>query len=141
MSTGASKAQHPKAPRIKSPLGQALGNGSAGSGTEHWMAQRLTAIALVPLTLWFVWSLLTQPVLDYYTMLAWAAEPLHAICLALLVVAVTFHSNLGLQVVVEDYVHQPGPRIVLQVLVRLVHVALAVAGIYAVIMIAIGTLS
>lgn len=136
MSSGT--APHLKAPRLKSPMGQALGNGSAGSGTEHWMAQRLTAIALVPLTIWLAWSLLELPVLDYYTMVAWAAAPFHAICLALLVIAATFHSNLGLQVIVEDYVHQAGPRIVLQVLVRLVHFALAVAGILAVIMIATG---
>ncbi len=103
------------------------------------MAQRLTAIALVPLTIWFVWSLLTLPVLDFYSMTAWVAAPLHAVCLTLLVIAVTYHSNLGLQVVVEDYVHQAGPRIVLQVLVRLLHVALAVAGIFAVILIATGT--
>ncbi|MEZ5564405.1 MAG: succinate dehydrogenase, hydrophobic membrane anchor protein [Gammaproteobacteria bacterium] len=125
-----------KAPRLKSPLGQAIGHGSAHAGTEHFLAQRLTAIALVPLTLWLAFSLLMLPALDFYTVTAWAAAPLHAVGLALLVIALTYHSSLGLQVVIEDYVHANGPRIVLQVLLRLVHAALAVAGILAVIQIA-----
>lgn len=121
---------------LKSPLGSALGFGSAKSGTEHWWAQRLTAVALVPLTLWFAISLLGLPGLDYYTVSAWAAAPLHAILLALLVIALVYHSALGTQVVAEDYIHTPGSRIVVQIVLRLAHFALAAAGIFSVFLIA-----
>lgn len=121
---------------LKSPLGRVLGRGSAGSGTEHWIAQRLSAVAMVPLTLWFVLSLLAMPVLDFYAVTAWAAAPLHAILLVLLVVALVYHSSLGTQVVVEDYVHSPGLRVAVLTILRLGHVFLAAAGILAVFFIA-----
>ena len=106
------------------------------SGTEHWWGQRLSAVALAPLTLWFAVSLLGLPGLDYYTVSAWAAAPLHAILLALLVIALVYHSALGTQVVAEDYIHTPGSRIVVLALLRLAHIALAAAGIFSVFLIA-----
>jgi succinate dehydrogenase / fumarate reductase membrane anchor subunit len=121
---------------LKSPLGRVLGLGSAGTGTEHWLGQRLSAIAMVPLTLWFAISLLTLTSLDFYSVSAWVAVPLHAILLVLLVLAVVYHSGLGTQVVVEDYVHGPGLRAASLVALRLIHVALAVAGVFAVFLIA-----
>jgi succinate dehydrogenase / fumarate reductase membrane anchor subunit len=90
----------------------------------------------VPLTLWFAVSLLGLPGLDYYTASAWAAAPLHAILLALLVIALTYHSALGVQVVAEDYIHAPGSRIVVLGLLRLAHIALAAAGIFSIFLIA-----
>ncbi len=121
---------------LKSPLGRVMGLGSAGTGTEHWLGQRLSAIAMIPLALWFAVSLLTLPTLDFYTVNAWAALPLHAILLVLLVMALVYHSSLGTQVVVEDYLHAPAARVVLLVVLRLLHVALAVGGIFAVFLIA-----
>jgi len=121
---------------LKSPLGRVLGLGAAGTGTEHWLAQRLSAVALVPLTIWFAISLVTLGTLDYYTVTAWAAAPLHAILLALLVVTLVYHSSLGTQVVVEDYIHTPGQRVVVLIVLRLLHVVLAVAGVFAVFLIA-----
>jgi len=121
---------------LKSPLGRVSGLGASGTGTEHWLAQRLTAVALVPLTIWFAFSLLTLPALDFYIVNAWVAVPLHAILLALLVVALVYHSSLGTQVVVEDYVPSPALRVAVMALLRLLHVALAVAGIFAVFLIA-----
>lgn len=121
---------------LKSPLGRVMGLGSAGAGTEHWLGQRLSAIAMIPLTLWFAVSLLTLPTLDFYTVNAWAALPLHAILLVLLVIALVYHSSLGTQVVVEDYLHAPAARVVLLVVLRLLHIALAVGGIFAVFLIA-----
>jgi succinate dehydrogenase / fumarate reductase membrane anchor subunit len=121
---------------LKSPLGRVLGLGSAGSGTEHWLGQRLSAIAMLPLVLWFSLSLLGLPILDFYSVNAWVAAPLHAILLVLLVLALVYHSSLGTQVVAEDYLHAPGTRVAALVLLRLLHVALAVAGVFAVFLIA-----
>lgn len=121
---------------LKSPLGRVLGLGSAGTGTEHWLGQRLSALAMVPLTLWFAISLLTLPSLDFYSVTAWVASPLHAVLLVLLVVALVYHSSLGTQVVAEDYVHAPGRRATVLIVLRLLHVGLAVAGIFAVFLIA-----
>jgi len=121
---------------LKSPLGRVLGLGSAGTGTEHWLGQRLSAVAMVPLTLWFAVSLLTLPSLDFYSVTAWVAAPLHAVLLILLVVALVYHSSLGTQVVAEDYLHAPGLRVAVLTTLRLLHVGLAVAGIFAVFLIA-----
>lgn len=121
---------------LKSPLGRVLGHGSAGTGTGHWIAQRISAVALVPLTLWFAFSLLTLPTLDFYSVTAWVAAPLNTILLALLVMALAYHSSLGTQVVAEDYVHAPGVRVIVLTILRLAHAALAVAGIFAVFLIA-----
>ena len=121
---------------LKSPLGRVLGLGSAGAGTEHWIGQRLSAVAMVPLTLWFALSLLSLPSLDFYSVNAWAGAPLHALLLLLLVLALVFHSSLGTQVVAEDYIHAPGRRVVVLALLRLLHVALAVAGLFAVFLVA-----
>jgi succinate dehydrogenase / fumarate reductase membrane anchor subunit len=121
---------------LKSPLGRVLGLGSAGMGTEHWIGQRVSAVALVPLTLWFAISLLTLPSLDFYSVSAWVASPLHAVVLVLLVVALVYHSSLGIQVVVEDYVHAPGLRVIVLIVLRLLHAGLAVAGTFAVFLVA-----
>jgi succinate dehydrogenase / fumarate reductase membrane anchor subunit len=93
-------------------------------------------VALAPLTLWFAVSLLGLPGLDYYTVSAWAAAPMHAILLVLLVVALVYHSALGTQVVAEDYIHTPGSRVLVLALLRLAHIALAAAGIFSVFLIA-----
>lgn len=121
---------------LKSPLGRVLGLGSAGTGTEHWLGQRLSAVAMVPLTLWFAISLLTLPSLDFYSVTAWVAAPFHAVLLILLVVALVYHSSLGTQVVAEDYLHAPALRVTVLTVLRLLHVGLAVAGIFAVFLIA-----
>lgn len=123
---------------MRTPLGRALGLGSAKDGFPHWWAQRLTAVALAPLGLWFVASVLGLPSTDYWAVAAWVGEPLHAILLILLLVALLYHSSLGLQVVVEDYVHHPGARVVTLVLIKFVHLALAVAGIYSVVTLSLG---
>ena len=122
---------------LESPLGKFLGYGSAKEGTEHWWGQKLTAVALVPLTLWFAVALLGLDALDFATVRAWIAAPLNAILLILLLVAGLYHSMLGLQVIVEDYVHG-GLKVVTLIALKLVHWALAVAGIYSVIVISVG---
>ena len=122
---------------LQSPLNKVLGLGSAKEGSGHWWAQRLTAVSLVPLTLWFALSLLSLDHGSYASIRSWIADPFHSILLILLVISVVYHSSLGLQVVIEDYIHGAA-KIAVLVVVQFGHVALVVAGIYAVVVIAIG---
>lgn len=122
---------------LQSPLNKVLGLGSAKEGTGHWWAQRTTAVALVPLTLWFAISLLNLDSSSYAVISRWIADPLHSILLILLLISLIYHSILGLQVVIEDYVHGAA-RIAALVAVQFGHVILLVAGIYAVVVISIG---
>ena len=87
---------------LRSPLGRVLGLGSAKDGTGHWWAQRVTAVALVPLTLWFFIALLSLPALDYSTVKAWLALPVSSFLAVLTVGVLTYHAYLGTTVVVED---------------------------------------
>jgi succinate dehydrogenase / fumarate reductase membrane anchor subunit len=123
---------------LKSPLGRVLGLGAAGEGPGHWWAQRLSAAALVPLAIWFVVSLASVGAGDYYAVDAWLSRPLNALLMILFVLASTAHAALGVQVVAEDYLHAPGTRVVVLGLLRLAHVALAVGGVFAVVVIATG---
>jgi succinate dehydrogenase / fumarate reductase membrane anchor subunit len=124
---------------LQSPLNKVLGLGSAKSGTEHWWAQRLTAIGLVPLTLWFAFSMLGLSHGQYELIVAWVAEPLNSILLILLLATLVHHSSLGLQVVIEDYVHGAA-KIAVLIIMKFVHVALIAAGIFSVIVVAAGAL-
>jgi succinate dehydrogenase / fumarate reductase, membrane anchor subunit len=123
---------------LKTPLGRVLGLGSAKSGFHHWWAQRLSAVALVPLTLWFVASLLALPALDHASVSAWLAAPLPAVALTLLVLAMSWHSALGLQVIAEDYVHRKPVRVAVLALIKLLHAAAAVAGVYSILLVSLG---
>ena len=90
---------------MRSQLGRARGTGPAHAGLHHWKAERVTAIALVPLTVWFVVVVLSHLGADQPVIAAWAARPLNA-ALLLALIAMTFHHmHLGLQVVWEDYIH------------------------------------
>ncbi|GMW05475.1 MAG: hypothetical protein AMXMBFR8_02720 [Nevskiales bacterium] len=95
----------------------------------------MSAAALVPLGLWFVLSIAGLPSTDYWAVAAWVGEPLHAILLILLLVSLLYHSSLGVQVIIEDYV-RGAARISALVLVQFAHVVMAVAGIYAIVMLA-----
>ena len=125
---------------LESPLGKSLGRGSANDGTGHWWAQKLTAVALIPLTLWLVISILGMDSFAYLPVRAWIGSPLNSILLILLTISALYHSELGLQVVVEDYVHGSA-KVVTLVLFKLAHVALAVAAVYAILIISLGSLS
>jgi succinate dehydrogenase / fumarate reductase membrane anchor subunit len=127
------------ASRMRSPLGRAIGLGSAKEGVEHWWMQRITAIALVPLILWFVIAVIGLVGGDLETVQNWIGRPLPAILLVLLLIATFYHMSLGLQVVVEDYVHAELAKLALVIVIRLFCFAFAVAGIFAVLMIAVGT--
>ncbi len=123
---------------MRSPMGRALGLGSAKSGFGHWWGQRLSAAALVVLGLWFAVSVLGLVSTDYWAVAAWAGEPLHAILLVLFLGTLLYHSSLGIQVVIEDYVHGPAVHVAALVVNRFVHVALAVAGAWSVIALSAG---
>ena len=123
--------------RMRSPLARAMGFGSAKDGVEQWWIQRVSAVALVPLTLWFVASIIVHTGSDYATFIIWLGTPLASILMILLLIALFYHTALGLQVVIEDYVHS-GAKFGALIAMRLGCVALAVAGILATMRIAFG---
>ncbi len=101
---------------VRTPLARVEGLGSAHSGTAHFWRQRVSAVALVPLAVWFVFVALTLIGSDQETASAFLGEPLNAILMALFVIAALHHMVLGIQVVIEDYVHGEGSKIALLVL-------------------------
>ena len=112
---------------LRSPLGRVLGTGPAKEGVSHWWVQRLTAVALIPLGMWFLGSLLALPSFDYATIITWMSGTWTALLLTLFVLVATYHSQLGLQVVIEDYVHG-GTKTLTLVLVTFIHVLIGAAG-------------
>jgi succinate dehydrogenase / fumarate reductase membrane anchor subunit len=117
---------------LRTPLGRVLGLGSAKDGTEHWWAQRITAAALVLLGLWFAVSIAQLNISDFADVIAFIAAPLNTVLLVLLAATMAYHSYLGIQVVIEDYVHTHGLKIASLLLSRFAHVLIAVSAIYAV---------
>lgn len=89
---------------LRTSLGRVRGLGSAKDGARHWWAQRLTAIALVPLTFWLVYSIVCMTTLDYIAAIGWLQSPITSTLLILFVIALFYHAQLGMQVVIEDYV-------------------------------------
>lgn len=123
---------------MRSPLARVRGLGSAKEGAGHWWAQRLTAVALVPLIIWFVASVCAMTGADYGAVRDWIANPLVAVLLVLLAIAVFHHAQLGLQVVIEDYVHSEGLKIASIVLVKFAALALGVASVLSILKISLG---
>ncbi|MGH6982354.1 MAG: succinate dehydrogenase, hydrophobic membrane anchor protein [Stellaceae bacterium] len=124
--------------RLRTPLGRALGLGSAKEGVAHWWAQRVSAVALVPLGLWFCISLISLAGASRAALAAWLHGPVAAILMILTIGAVFYHAALGLQVVIEDYAPGEGTKIAGIVLVKLAALLLGVAGVYAVLKLAFG---
>ena len=112
--------------------------GSAKTGVQHWWTQRATAVALIPLTLWFVTALVGLAGRGHAALIAWLESPLVAVLTILLLIALFQHVALGLQVVIEDYVHPPSRKLAALLAVRLACLAFAVAGAFAVLRIAVG---
>jgi succinate dehydrogenase / fumarate reductase, membrane anchor subunit len=124
---------------LRSPLGRVLGTGSAKDGTGQWWAERVSAVALIPLTLWFFFALLGLPTLSYGAVRAWVAVPLNGFLAVLLIGVMTYHSYLGTTVVVEDYVHGKGAKLSSLLLLRFLHVLAGGASIFAILRIAFGS--
>jgi len=123
---------------LKSPLGQVLGLGSARDGTGHWWSQRVSALALLILGLWFAAELICLESFSYQSMTTFLSSPVNAVLLVLLVATVFFHSMLGVQVVIEDYVHHSGLKVVVLVLLKFAHVLAAALGVYSVLRVGFG---
>jgi succinate dehydrogenase / fumarate reductase, membrane anchor subunit len=114
------------------------GLGSAREGVGHWWMQRVTAVALIPLTLWFTALLIARAKDDYGAFILWLRSPFSSVLMVLLLIALFYHMALGLQVVVEDYVHADRIKVPGVVAINLGAFALAVAGIIATLRIAFG---
>jgi succinate dehydrogenase / fumarate reductase, membrane anchor subunit len=122
----------------RTPIAKVRGLGAARSGLQHWKMQRLTAISNVLLVLWFMFSAMALSGGGYEQVRAWLASPVTASLVVLLIISTFYHARLGLQVVVEDYVHHEGARIASLVAIVLIVLALAVACIVAVLTVAVG---
>jgi succinate dehydrogenase / fumarate reductase membrane anchor subunit len=123
---------------LRSPLGRVIGLGSAKSGSGHWFSQRLTAVAVTLLGLWFLVALISLGSLEYQDLSRWLAHPTNAVLGALLVIASAQHAWLGLQVVIEDYVGGRFARLALLVATKALLILAATAGVLAILRIAVG---
>lgn len=123
---------------LRSPLARARGLGSAKEGVAHWWAQRVTAIALVPLGVWFVGSVLGLIGASHAAVAAWIASPVSAVLLILLLGATLHHAQLGCQVVIEDYIHGEGAKLALILAMKSIAVVLFTAAAFAVLRLATG---
>jgi succinate dehydrogenase / fumarate reductase membrane anchor subunit len=123
---------------FRTPLSTVKGLGSTGEGTTHFWRQRLTALVLTPLLLWFCFSLAAMPV-SHATLVAWVAQPAVAVALILLIFANFYHAQLGLQVVIEDYVSTHSTRTIGIIVMTFLCLMFGLIGVFAVLKIAVGT--
>ena len=123
---------------LRSPLSRVLGLGSAKDGTAHWWAQRVTAVALVPLTLWFVCSMLTLPDFEYETVRTWLSVPITGFLSVLLVAVMSYHSYLGTIVIIEDYVISSGMKVLSLMTLRFLYVLAGGAAMFAILRVVFG---
>ena len=119
-------------------IGKVRGLGSAHSGSHHWLVQRFTAVGNLLLVLWLVASLLMLPNLHFVTVREWIARPVPATAMALLIVTTFWHARLGMQVVLEDYVHTPANKFAVFAALNLVTFGGAAFGLICVIRLALG---
>ena len=122
----------------RTPLARARGLGSAKDGVGHWWAQRLTAIALIPLVVWFAISLVMLSGADYTVVRAWIGSPLVMMLLVLTIAVGLHHAQLGMQVVIEDYVGNDGWKLALIVFVKFIAVLFGLGAIVAILRIGFG---
>ena len=123
---------------MRTPLAHARGLGSAKDGTEHFWRQRLTAVALVPLIIWFVVSIVAMSGADHAAMIAWLKQPVPAVAMLLFIAAGFVHLRLGMQVIIEDYVTSDGAKIALLMLNTFFCAAVGLASVLAVLKISFG---
>ena len=122
---------------VRTPLGRVEGLGAAHRGTEHFISQRVTAVALVPLAIWFLFSALSLIGADRNDAVAFLSEPVNAVLMALFIVAAVMHMALGLQMVIEDYITGEGGKVVLLVLNKFFAWLVGAACVFALIKIAV----
>ena len=126
-----------KSEGMKTPMARAKGLGSAHDGAHHWMAERITSVALVPLTLWFCWSIVSMAGADYFAFTGWLQQPINAILMLLLVSVGIYHALMGCQVVIEDYIHHEGFKMIKLIGLKLFMAALGVACVFSILKIAL----
>ena len=124
---------------LRSDLGRVRGLGSAKEGTSHWWAQRLTAVALLPLSFWFVWSAINLVGVDHIGFKNWLNENSNLVLMILFVGSLFYHMQLGLQVVIEDYVHGEIKKVTSLVLNLFVALFFGVSSIVALLKVAFGS--
>jgi len=117
---------------LRSPLGRVLGLGTAKDGTSHWWGQRVSSIALLFLGLWFAYCLATMSGFSHAETVSFIGRPINSVLLLLLSATLAYHSYLGIQVVIEDYVHAPGMKLFALIMSRFAHAVLTVAAGFAV---------
>ena len=118
-------------------LGRVKGLGAARTGVHHWWAERVTSVALIPLTLWFVFSVLSLAGHPQAAIAHWISHPLVGVLLIALILASFHHTVLGLQVVMDDYIHEEGPRLIAILAMKAVIYLLGLAALLAVLKLAI----
>ena len=123
---------------LQTPLARARGLGSAKEGSHHWWAQRLTAIALVPLSLWFIYSLVCIGSMDYNTAVEWLQSPVTSVLMILFVFALFYHAQLGIQVVIEDYVRCEVLKISCIILISFLMLFAGLSGVLAILKVFLG---
>ncbi len=124
---------------MRSLLGRARGLGGAKEGVAQWWAQRLTAVALVPLTLWFVASAISLVGADYAAYRAWVGMHGNLLFLVLLIVTLFHHTQLGLEVIIEDYVHGEAAKAASLIVMKFTVVLLGASSVLAVLRVSLGT--
>jgi succinate dehydrogenase / fumarate reductase membrane anchor subunit len=124
--------------RMETPIGRVRGLGSAKSGAHHWWLERLTSISTLVLFVWFLVSIFRLPALDHETVVEWLESPIVAVPMLLLIVSTFWHLKLGLQVVIEDYVHEGGLKLFSITLLNFFVIALGALAFYSVLKIAFG---
>ncbi|MEI6440515.1 MAG: succinate dehydrogenase, hydrophobic membrane anchor protein [Alphaproteobacteria bacterium] len=122
----------------RTPLGRARGLGAAHHGASHWLAERVSAIALVPLVLWAIFGVLRLATLDYQGAVLWVSSPLNAVLLVLLTATAYWHMHAGMRVIVEDYIHKTLTKAVLLMLNLSVSVLVGVLAIFSILKVALG---
>lgn len=123
---------------LRSSLGKVEGLGAAKEGAHHWWVQRMSSVGLVLLTLWFVASLVHLGSFDYTVVHAWLVKPVNAVLMLLLATVAIYHSQLGAQVVVEDYVNHHGAKLSVLMLINFIHLLLAALAAFAILRVAFG---
>lgn len=123
--------------RLQTPLSKAKGLGSAHTGTHHWLMQRVTALANLPLVLWMVYSIFHLQGASYQEFTVWLSQPLNAVLAVLFIISTFYHAVLGSQVVVEDYVSCRWFRMSKLIGMKLFFIALAVACIFSILKVAL----
>jgi succinate dehydrogenase / fumarate reductase membrane anchor subunit len=113
-------------------VGRVRGLGSAKSGTHHWIVQRITAVGNLVLVLWLIASLLFLPGLDYGAVTGWLAQPLVAVPMMLMLVSIFYHLKLGLQVLIEDYLHEEGTKLFALLILNFYAIGAAALGIFSI---------